>query len=211
MEPLLVDNVVNLLTLERHINVCHIQRIGDGSRDRRSGPDRAGLTNALHAKRVNCRQRHCMIQLELWEFRSDWHGVVHKGAGEKLTIFAILDSLPHRLSNALRDTAMNLPLYEQGVDLATAVVNGNEASQFYIAGRFIYLNNGDMRTKREDTGFWLKEDCCLETRLNARGQRIGEVRSRRYISKGHGFLWRTSNGELAILKSDIRWARFQHM
>src|SRR5579863_5976749 len=159
MEPLLlVNNVEDFLTLERHIYMCHAQRIGNSSRDRRSGTDSTGLTHALHAKWVNCRQRHGVVKLKLRELRSYRHGVVHKSAGQELTIFAIFDSFPHRLSNALCDTAVNLSLHEHRIKLATTVINCDEACQVYISGLFVYLNNSDMRAKGEDTGFRLKED-----------------------------------------------------
>src|SRR6266702_3652932 len=109
-----------------------------------------------------------MVKLEGWEFFCDRHGVIHQCCRQQLTILAIDNLFPHGLTNALSNTAVYLALHKHRIELASAVVNRNEARKFGFTGIFVNFDRTDMGAKGEDTGFWLKEDGCLQTRLNAR-------------------------------------------
>src|SRR5579859_2668506 len=129
-----------------------------------------------------------MIQLEGGELWRNWHRVIHQGGREQLAVLVVLHAFPHGLPYALRNTSMDLPLHDQRVELATAVVNCHKTCHRGLASILIYLNSTDVRAKREDAGLWLEEGSCLQSWLNPWGQRIREVGGGGHIVEGNSLL-----------------------
>src|ERR1700676_4976095 len=116
-----------------------------------------------------------MIKLKEGKLRGHRHGIVHKRSCQQLASIVVDDLLKHCLSNSMGDAAMQLTLYNHGVDLASTVVNRYKAHNLCLASFFVYLDHADMRAKGEDACGRFPEDRCLQARLDASGQRVGEV------------------------------------
>src|SRR5437763_1239663 len=106
----LIDELPQLLSSERHVNVCNAECISHSVRDCWGRTNRPSLADAFHSERIDRSQGDSAVKLkgrELWSHR---HGIIHEGRCQELTVLVVDDLLPHGLSNPLSDATMDLSL-----------------------------------------------------------------------------------------------------
>src|SRR6266536_92252 len=152
-----------------------------------SRTNRACLADTFHTKWVNRGWSNGAIGLKAGKLRSQRHGIIHQCCRQ------------------------NLAIDKQLVELPSTVVNRDVTLDLRLTGILIHLDHTDMCTEGVGQCCWLPESRCLQTWLNTRMQCIGKIGRCSYLSKGNGFLRRTSHKELAILQRHVRSASFQHV
>src|SRR5262249_33532567 len=115
------------------------------------------LTNTFDTDWMMRRGRYRMVKFNLREHIGARHTVVQHRASEQLPILVINDAFTECLPNALDDATVNLPGNNRRIDLRAAVVHRDIAFKLYLSGLTIYLDNGDMRTKRISEVGWIIE------------------------------------------------------
>src|SRR5260221_6195712 len=84
----LVNDLPQFFGPERHLDVCHTQRICHSGGNCRSRAHRTRLTNSLHTQWVDGRWGHCMVKLEGWYYWGERQRVIHEGCREQWPILA---------------------------------------------------------------------------------------------------------------------------
>src|SRR6185503_14032771 len=95
-----------------------LDRIGNGRRRR----DGAALAQAFDAQRVARRWELEMYRLDQREIVRLGHRVVHQRARQELARLVINHLLEEGAADTLRDAAVHLPLDDDRIDDATAIV-----------------------------------------------------------------------------------------
>jgi hypothetical protein len=72
------------------------------------------------------------------------HPVIHEGRGQKLAVRVIDHALGDRLTDALRDAAMDLPLGQHRVHQVAEIVHDGVAHDLRVPGLPVDLDLGDM-------------------------------------------------------------------
>ena len=115
------------------------QRVDRRVDDARRRAERAGLAHALGAEWVHRRRRHRRVELEAREVGGARQRVVHERAGQQLPVLVVDGLLDHRLADALRQPAVDLPFDDERVDQIPGVVDGHEFQQRRLAGLAVDL------------------------------------------------------------------------
>src|SRR6266700_2959536 len=72
-------------------------------------------------------RRHLGRDLERWQIVGTWHGVIHVTPGQELAAFLVVDAtLEEGLTDALRQTAVNLAFDDHRIDDIAEVIAGRE-------------------------------------------------------------------------------------
>src|SRR3954463_16465295 len=140
----------HLLGRKRHVELEHPERIEHGVHHRRRRADGAELAAPFDAEKVGL-ARHALVEAGAHrrQVGRARHGVVHERAGEELAALRIVDRpLAQRLSGALRDAAVHLPLDDHHVDDAPNVVAARDARHLHLARLAIDLHLAHLRTVR---------------------------------------------------------------
>ena len=107
-----------------------LERVDRRVHDARGRAEGAGFADALGAERIDRRRRDRGVQLEAREVGGARQRVVHERAGQQLPVVVVDGLLDHRLADALRQPAVNLPLDDQRIDQVARVVTATSFSSF---------------------------------------------------------------------------------
>src|SRR6202171_3475239 len=119
--------------------------IGDTGR----AADGAGFAAALGAQRVGAARRGLIERdLDRRNIVSTRQAVILIARGQQLPLGIVGDALVQRLTNALRDAAVNLSRHQRRIDGDADVVDGGVAHDLADAGFRIDLDLADMRAVR---------------------------------------------------------------
>src|ERR1700738_1959731 len=137
-----------------HGHVAHSQRrkgVEDGADHHRQGRGATAFAAGLDAKRVGRRQDLDDPRRKKWQTIRARHAVIHERTRQGLARGWIDDTFfPHRLAYPLGDTAMGLPVHDQGVDAAPDVVDNRIAGDLHQSGFGIDLDLATRAAIRKD-------------------------------------------------------------
>ena len=85
--------------------------------------ERAGLPYAFGSHRIHGRGRDGGVELEAREVDGARDRVVHERSREQLPVLAVDHFFNHRLADALRQAAVNLPFDDERVDEMSRIVD----------------------------------------------------------------------------------------
>src|SRR5262249_58960733 len=109
-------------------------------------------------------------------------GIVHGGAGHELTRLVVHELFAERLADALGEGAVDLSLYDHGVDDGPAVLDDRVVPHGDATRLGVHLHVGDVDRPRERGGARVEGLRGLEARLHAVGEparlrRVGRTRA----------------------------------
>ena len=110
------------------------QRIRDGVRDRGRRADGATFAHAAEAAERGRRQRLDVRHVHRRNLAGRRHQIVDQARGVELALRVVDDLLVERGADALRDAAMHLPVDDQRIDHAAAVLGDDEALHADLIG-----------------------------------------------------------------------------
>ena len=172
-----VDRVPHVQRAGRHRDVTHAepgQRVDDRVDHRRRGADRAGLADALDAELVGRRRRHGVAERDRRHVAGRRHQVLGQRAGLEVAVRVVHGLLEQRLGEALHDSAVDLPVDDQRVDLDAAVVDGDVLEDIDAARLRVDLHDAHVGAERPgEVGRVVRE---RRPRGWARGRRAGCAR-----------------------------------
>ena len=96
-----------------------------------------------------------------------------KEPGHELAIVVVDGFLDHRLTDALRQAAVNLPFDNQRIDQVPGIVHGHELQQRRLAGLAVHLEHRDVAAERIGIVGRLEERLFAEARLETGRQGTG--------------------------------------
>src|SRR5216683_2771773 len=115
--------------------------VGDAGRT----ADRAGFAAALGAQRIGTARRGFIERdLDRWNIVGARQAVILIARGQQLSLGVVGHALVQRLSNALRDAAVDLPRHQHRIDGDADVVDRGVAHHTADAGLRIDLDFADM-------------------------------------------------------------------
>src|SRR5713101_3986894 len=119
--------------------------VGDAGRP----ADRTGFAAALGAQRIGAARRGFIERdLDRWNIVGARQAVILIARGQQLSLGVVGHALVQRLSNALRDAAVNLPRHQHRIDGDADVVDRGVANDLADAGLRIDFDFADMRAVR---------------------------------------------------------------
>src|SRR5262245_23592637 len=164
-----VNGLPNAMWRRGHIEMADAnlgQRIHDGVHHGGWRADSTRFAAALRAEWVVRAGSDGLRDLERRQIVSARHGVVHVTAREQLSALAVVDAvLEQRLSDALRDSTVDLSLDDHRIDHVAEVITCGECDDGHRARLRIDLDLADVRARGEGKIRRIVERSLLETRL----------------------------------------------
>ena len=126
-----------------------LERVDDRVLHRGRRPDGGRLADALRAERVERRRRLGVRGLERRELGRARERVLGERRRERVAVVVVDEVLPQRLRDPRCEAAVHLPVDEQRVEDAPAVVDRDVTQRHHHAGVGVDLDDGDVRAERE--------------------------------------------------------------
>ena len=150
----------------RHRDVLMAERVGERVDHRGRRSDRARFAATLEAERIGRARRGDGRDIVRRQIVGARHGVVHEARGDELPVRVVSRAFQQRLTDALRDSAMHLPLDDHRVDQFAEIIDGRPTIDGHDAGLRIDFEFADMHARREGEVGGVPERALLEARLD---------------------------------------------
>jgi hypothetical protein len=147
-----VDRLPHIFGRCWHLHMLHAkrrERVDDCIHHRLGAGNRACLTCAFHPHRVDRTGRDGARRLVGRQHMRRRNGVVHQRTSDQLPVLVVHCPLVKRLSDALRDAAVDLTIDDQRVDDIATVIDSHVTFQIDDAGIRVNLDNCDVRAEGE--------------------------------------------------------------
>src|SRR5262249_39439738 len=186
--PCSFDRLPDLHRGHWYSNLGHAERrecVQNSAYNRRRGANCRPLAHASDAERIQTSRDFRAIRLERRQVSRVRHSIVAVAANQRLAAAVVDHGLHEGLADALRRTAMDLTLDEQGVNDSAAIVHHHVTQQRNVPGLGIDLDHGNVRTIVEEHVLGIEEAGFVETGDHAEWQVVAKVRIARDVGEGH--------------------------
>ncbi len=183
-----------------------------GVHQRRRRTDRTRLAAAFRTDRVVRAGRDLGRDRERRQIVRARQRIVHQAAGQQLPALRIVDAvLEQGLPDALRKTAVHLPLDDHRIDDVAEIVAGGELRDHHYARVRIDLHLADMRARREREVRRIVERGLVQAGLELVERIVvRNVRRQRDLAERLAAIG-ASDGELAVGELDVAFRGLEQM